>query len=448
MYTKCGCIFSLLFFFCIAVATDENTTFVPDAFENDDTTLRFIYTHPEQSQNESDSVNIVDITSYVRIQPKSMDKQDNSDIVKVTNTMDIKPTSVVPTATVEVDKDITNESPGNNLSTSVIQSSFSALPRTVSSHPTPTYGIDSSVAVSTIVNTDPVVNPMSTLHSFVSSTSLTQQLLINSSVDATLNVSTSFLFPSTHLLLSNVSSGVHSVDLLSASVSAPVNNVSSVFLATSSMLSSTPLSDSSSPSAKATHLLPVATKSIDVDVASSVSPLEPSSQTNTDVIQASVSITASEAPSSVHYSSWMVNVTPSAYPTSTEIAPSPTASPSMPHTIVTTTIPHTRSWTYSVYQFVFEGNCTLLMEIIASGNFSFAINNTDNGKALMFQAAGVKVLISPYIGIQGPSSDSPVQTEPFEDSLLRGFWELSEMERILIIAFSVLGDFLFILAAA
>ena len=156
----------------------------------------------------------------------------------------------------------------------------------------------------------------------------------------------------------------------------------------------------------------------------------------------------------------MVNVTPSAYPTSTEIAPSPTACPSMPHTIATTTIPHTRSWTDSVYQFVFEGNCTLLMEsptmsqsfrnsvknnlaeklaiptnrvyaghvkcgsvitnvtvvhtdmttiddqimeIIASCNFSFAINNIDNGKALMFQAAGVKVLISPYSGIQGPS---------------------------------------------
>ena len=489
---------------------DENTTSIPavendETLVNEDTTLPFIYTHPKESQNESDSVNIVDITSSVSIQPKSMDKQDNSDIVKVTNTLDIKPTSVVPAATVEVDKDITNESPGSNLSSSVIQSSFSALPVTVSSHPTPTYGIDSSAAVSTVVNTDPVVSPMSTLHSFVSSTSLTLQPLINSSVDATLDVSTPFLFPSTQLLLSNVSSGVHSMDLLSASVSAPVNNFSSVFLATSSMLSSTPLSDSSSPSANATHLLPVATKSIDVDVASSVFPLKPSSQTNTDVIQASVSITASEPPSSVHYSSWMVNVTPSAYPTSTEIAPSPTATPSMPHTIATTTMPHTRSWTDSVYQFVFEGNCTLLMEsptmsqsfrnsvknnlaeklaiptnrvyagpikcgsvitnvtvehtdmttiddqimeIIASGNFSFAINNTDNGKALMFQAAGVKVLISPYIGIQGPSSDSPVQTEPFEDSLLRGFWELSEMERILIIVFSVLGGFLFILAAA
>ena len=154
-----------------------------------------------------------------------------------------------------------NESPGSNLSASVIQSSFSALPVTVSSHPTPTYGIDSSVAVSTVINTDPVVNPMSTLHSFVSFTSLTLQPLISYSVDATLNVSTSFLFLNTQPLLSNVSSGVHS---------APVNNFSSVFLATSSMLSSTALSDSSSPSGNATHLLPVATKSIDVDVASSV----------------------------------------------------------------------------------------------------------------------------------------------------------------------------------
>ena len=92
--------------FCVAVAMDENTTSTPGTVENDDTlmnentTLPFIYTHQEQSQDESDSMNIVDITSTVSIQPKSMGKQDNSDIVKVTNAMDIKPTSVVPTATV------------------------------------------------------------------------------------------------------------------------------------------------------------------------------------------------------------------------------------------------------------------------------------------------------------------------------------------------------------
>ena len=165
---------------------------------------------------------------------------------------------------------------------------------------------------------------------------------------------------------------------------------------------------------------------------------------------------------------------------------------------------HPSTWKDSVYQFVFEGNCSLIlasptlthsfldsvkvnladelsilpkriypgsihcgsiifnvtiedtdgtqiddqiMEIIASGNFSFSINTT-TGTPMAFQAAGVKVLTSPSLNAPAPWSKTPTQTEPFEDSLLRGFWELSETERILIIVFSVLGGFLFIMALA
>lgn len=87
-----------------------------------------------------------------------------------------------------------------------------------------------------------------------------------------------------------------------------------------------------------------------------------------------------------------------------------------------------------------------IMEYIASGNFSFTLPLFDDNSAepLHFQAAGVKVLLSPSL----PRFTDPTQVRPDDDGLFRGFWELSDIERILILVFSILGGFLLIMAGA